>query len=62
MLGQNGLNVNDPEKKYQLKELPGEFTALKLVTFMYVAFQQIAPGTDIGMDFSAEYQAAVSMQ
>jgi hypothetical protein len=28
---------------------------------MYVAFQSIAPETDIGFDFSKEYAAAISM-
>lgn len=47
---------------FRLVEAPGEFTALRLVTFMYVAFQRIAPETDIGIDFSREYEAAVSLR
>ena len=47
---------------FRLAEAPGEFTALKLDTFMYVAFQRITPETDIGMDFSREYEAAVSLR
>jgi hypothetical protein len=29
---------------------------------MYTAFQEFAPGEDVGIDFSKEYQAAVSMR
>jgi tetratricopeptide (TPR) repeat protein len=57
-LGQNGLDINDPEKKYRLRSLPGTFSGLHLVAIMYTAFQQIAPGTDVGIDFSREYEAA----
>ena len=62
ILGRNGLDINNPEKKYELKEFPGEFSGLKLCVYMYVAFQQISPGTDVGIDFSKEYQAAHEMR
>ena len=62
ILGQNGLDINNPDAKYTLKELPGEFTGLKLAAFMYVAFQQIAPETDVGIDFSTEYEAARGLE
>ena len=58
MLGQNGLDINDPDKKYTLQSIPGTFSGLHLVAIMYTAFQQIAPGTDVGIDFSREYEAA----
>ena len=58
MLGQNGLDINDPGKKYTLRSIPGSFSGLHLVAMMYTAFQQIAPGTDVGIDFSKEYEAA----
>ena len=61
VLGQNGLDINNYDKKYRLKELPGEFTGLKLCSFLYVASQQIAPGTDVGIDFSREYTAALGL-
>lgn len=62
VLGQSGLDINNPDKRYQLKELSGEFTGLQLCTFMYVAFRQVAPEANVGIDFSAEYEAAVGMQ
>jgi tetratricopeptide (TPR) repeat protein len=62
MLGQRGLDINNPEKKYALKSLPGNYSGLHMVSMMYAAFQEIAPGTDVGIDFSREYQAAKAMR
>ena len=58
LLGRRGLDINDPEQSYTLRSLPGEFSGLALVSYMYAAFQQIAPGQDIGIDLSKEYEAA----
>jgi tetratricopeptide (TPR) repeat protein len=60
-LGERGLDINNPAQKYALKNLPGKFSGLHLLSIMYVAFQQIDPKLDVGIDFSAEYKAAVSM-
>ena len=57
-LGTKGLDVNDPERKYRLRSLPGEFSGLHLVCLMYVGFQAIAPETSIGFDLRREYDAA----
>ena len=59
LLGNKGLNINDPAKKYQIKAWSGEFTGLHFVSIMYAAFQQFAPDTDIGIDFSKEYRIAM---
>ena len=59
LLGQQGLDVNDPSKTYMTKSLPGEHSGLKLVSYMYCAFQQIDPKLDLGFDLAKEYQAAV---
>ncbi len=56
--GQSGLDINDPEPKYTLKTLPGNFSGLHLVSIMYAAFRQIDPSTDSGIDLSAEYKIA----
>ncbi len=55
----HGFSINDPSKKYLLKSLGGEFTGLQLVSIMYAAYQQFAPGQDVGIDLSEEYAAAV---
>ena len=56
--GQDGLDINDPSKIYHLRSLKGDFTALYLVCIMYAGFKEIAPGTDVGIDFSEEYAMA----
>lgn len=62
ILGQSGLDINDPSKQYSIRSLPGTFSGLHLVSIMYAAFQQFAPGEDVGIDFSAEYESAISMR
>lgn len=59
VLGTKGLSINNPTKTYKLKSLDGEFTGLQLVSIMYAAFEQFAPGTNVGVDFAREYQIAV---
>lgn len=61
ILGMRGLDINDPDKKYVLKTLPGDFSGLHLVSIMYVAFQATDPGTDVGIDLSREYAAAKAL-
>lgn len=58
LLGNKGLNINDPTKKYQIKAWDGEYSGLHLISIMYAAFQQFAPDTDIGIDLSKEYHVA----
>jgi tetratricopeptide (TPR) repeat protein len=58
ILGQGGLDINNPDKKYKLKTLPGEFSGLHLVSIMYAALKHLDPKLDVGIDLSAEYEAA----
>jgi Flp pilus assembly protein TadD len=58
LLGQQGLEVNNPDVTYSLRTLDGQFTGLHLMSFMYVAFQQVAPELDIGFDLAEEYEMA----
>jgi tetratricopeptide (TPR) repeat protein len=58
LLGQRGLEVNNPDITHTLRTLPGDFTGLHLMSLMYVAFKQIAPELDIGFDLAQEYAAA----
>jgi len=60
-LGQRGLDIHNPDHKYRLKSMPGEFTGLQLLCYMYVGFQIVDPSVDVGADLSDEYQAALSM-
>jgi tetratricopeptide (TPR) repeat protein len=61
VLGQRGLDTNNPDQKYTLKSLPGTFSGLHLVCLMYVAFKQIATEQSIGFDLSKEYEVARSL-
>ena len=59
--GRTGLDINDPQKKYQINSLHGTFTGLQLVCYMYVGFKRVAPEMDIGIDLSDEYKTALKL-
>ena len=61
MLGRNGLDINNPERKYTLKSLPGEFTGMQLISYMFVGLKQINPKLDPGIDLEKEYKAALNL-
>ena len=61
ILGTRGIDVNDPEPKYTLRSLPGQFSGLHLLSLEYVAFKKFAPEQNIGFDLAAEYQSALSL-
>ncbi len=61
LLGRNGLDINDPAQKYTLKSLPGMFSGLQLVSYMYVGMRQLAPDKDPGIDLSKEYESALQL-
>ena len=58
MLGNKGLNINDPAKKYPIQAWAGAYSGLHLISIMFAAFQQFAPDTDVGIDLSKEYRMA----
>lgn len=58
MAGRDGFAVHNPNSRYRVKGLDGEFSGLAMVCFLYVAMQRMAPGTDIGFDLAAEYEQA----
>ena len=58
LLAAQGIAVNDLETKRRLRSLEGEFNGLYLACFMYAAVQEVAPGQDMGIDFSREYAKA----
>jgi tetratricopeptide (TPR) repeat protein len=62
MLGNSGFDLSNPERNYQINSLPGDFTGIQLICYMYVGFQMIDPDIDIGFDLSKEYQLAKKMQ
>jgi tetratricopeptide (TPR) repeat protein len=60
-LGTKGINPGDMDKKYRLRTLPGEFSGLQLLSYMYVTWKKTAPEMDMGFDLSKEYQQALMM-
>ena len=58
VLGQAGLDINDPDEKYSIKGLPGNYSGLQLVSLMYVGVKMINPSLDGGIDLSREYAQA----
>ncbi|WP_367356930.1 tetratricopeptide repeat protein [Mesotoga sp.] len=61
LLGRNGLDINNPEKRYTLKSMKGEFTGLNLLCHMYVGFKIIDSTVDIGVDMENEYKSALAI-
>jgi len=61
LLGTNGFDTASPDHKYVLKSLPGEFTGLQLLCYMFVGFKFIDKTQDIGFDLSDEYAMALDM-
>lgn len=60
-LGQSGLDVNNPDKSYQLRTIPGNYTGLNVVCILHTAIQKVAPGNDSGFDVQAEYEEAMNL-
>ena len=61
MLGTEGLAINDPEKKYTLKKLDGEFSGLQLVCYMFVGFKIVDKNLPPVADLENEYQQALKL-
>jgi hypothetical protein len=61
-IGQNGIDYASSEKKYTVSAFPGEsFSGLQMLALMYVAFKQIDPSLDTGLDFDDAYRMALSL-
>ena len=61
VLGRSGFAVHNPQSRYRLKGLEGEFSGLAMVCWLYVGMQTMNPGADIGFDLSKEYKMASAM-
>ncbi|MFC2082002.1 tetratricopeptide repeat protein [Candidatus Bipolaricaulota bacterium] len=62
LLGRDGLDVNDPEKKYTLSSLEGRYSGLQLVCMMYVGFKHLGIDKEPGFDLSDEYAEATRLR
>src|SRR4030042_1715448 len=60
-LGTSGLPLQDRTSRFRLLSLPGKFSSLQLVVYLYVGLKKVAPRTDAGIGFSKEYAFALSM-
>jgi len=61
LLGRKGFEINNPEKKYKLQSMKGEFTGIQLVSYMYVGFKMIDGNINTGADLENEYQSALNL-
>ena len=60
-LASDGLNIRDRTSRFRLRSMPGEFSALQLVVYMWVGLKRVDPKTDPGIDFSREYAFALAV-
>ncbi len=60
-LGEQGLAINDPSKRYSLKTLDGEFSGLQLLSYMHVGAKLFSPEADTGSGLDREYEVAKGM-
>ena len=61
LLGQNGLEINNPGKRYSLKNLPGDFSGLQLLCMMHVGMAMFDPRADCGSGLAREFEIAKGM-
>ena len=60
-LGEQGLAVNDPSRRYRLKTLEGEFTGLQLLSYMHVGMKMFNAGVNTGSGLDREYAIVKGM-
>ena len=62
MLGRNGLDYSTPEKKYELRSIPGEkFSGLHLMCLMHAGLKRLDPTQNTGMDLDDPFLTALQM-
>jgi tetratricopeptide (TPR) repeat protein len=62
LLGQSGLQINKPDTRYSLKNLPGNFSGLQLVSIMHAGIRLLDPKTDPGTGLDREYDLAITIR
>lgn len=60
-MGQTGLEINNPRKRYSLDNLDGDFSGLQLLCYMHVGMALFDPGVDCGSGLQREYEIAKGM-
>lgn len=61
LLGRDGLDIAGSDKKYSLRTMPGRFSGLELLAWMFVGMKQLAPDADPGIDLRQEYALAFDL-
>lgn len=61
ILGRSGLSINDPDKRYSLRNLPGDFSGLQLLSMMHAGVRLFDEHTNTGADFDKELSVARAM-
>lgn len=61
LLGEQGLEINNPTKRYALKNLKGDFSGLQLLCMMHVGMAMFAPHADCGSGLAKEFEIAKGM-
>lgn len=60
-LGETGLEINNPTKRYSLTNLDGDFSGLQLLCYMHVGMAIFDPKVDCGSGLQREYEIAKEM-
>lgn len=60
--GLKGFDINDPSKTYTVKSMPGSFTGLQLVSYMYAGLKMIGLEKNAGIDLSQEFHVAQELR
>jgi Flp pilus assembly protein TadD len=60
-LGEKGLPVNDPDQRFRLRLIEGEFSGLQIVCMMHVGLKLLDPKLGSGFDIDREYATALTM-
>ena len=60
-LGETGLAINDPSRRYALKSLEGDFSGLQLLCYMHVGIKHFDPTGQTGSGLDKEYEVAKEM-
>lgn len=58
--GREGLSINDPEVRYRLESLAGDFSGLQLLAWMHVGVRMLDPDADTGTGLDREYALATA--
>ena len=62
LLGKSGLKINKSEVRYSLKNLPGDFSGLQLVSIMHAGIRLLDPKAAASTGLDREYEMAVAMR